>query len=157
MIFIILGRNFIFLEMISILFICLNFNKPDANPITINDPLASSNFNKHRNNFKQELDQLYVLDNDESNNLDRIQSSYTSSAVAAGSPLTLAKFNQQFSIYKNQLEKDSDSTVNQASSNPQKFHSGNLYCDKMYYVYIFFCVCGVTVMLSLQLWNLTVS
>ena len=99
----------------------------DASSFSMSDPLFLSTFNANRNNFKQELDQLYVLDCDDSTNLDRIQSSYTSSAAAACSPLMMSKFNKQFLLNKMQQEKIAESACDadiQNSSNHQRFHSG---------------------------------
>ena len=89
----------------------------EENSLSQNDPFSLIN----KNDFKQELDQLYILDNCESNHLDHIHSSY------AGSPLVLSKMNKQYSNHMQQQENRRDIAVTsaiQVSPNHQKFRSG---------------------------------
>jgi hypothetical protein len=85
-----------------------------------NDPFSVLNYNKSRNGFKEELDQLYVLDSSESNNLDHIQSSY------AASPMVLSKIKKQFSTRKHQPKEKELETENSTIQDTPKFRSGIL-------------------------------
>ena len=94
----------------------LLFNEASAQ----NDPFSVLNYNKSRNGFKEELDQLYVLDSSESNNLDHIQSSY------AASPMVLSKIKKQFSTCKHQSKEKELETENSTIQDTPKFRSGIL-------------------------------
>lgn len=120
----------------------LNNSLPSLNEITNGNYYQVSTLPNSRS--QQPIDQLYVLPNEDSYKLDRIQSSYTSSAVVSASPLIAPKLSSN----KKQLDDKSykhganivsstsaavnlaemDHLNEQDQSNHQKYYSGEIFC-----------------------------